>query len=262
MLDRPYIGITDICSAEQGTALVDVLRSTYRPFWTPRLGVGIMMSYKTLNGIDTKWAKAFPKNEDIESIWPADPDVYNVLHYADYDGNPLLPNLQKAMRYAPSCDAIQLDMVWPNPHDVLEFRMSYPDTAVFLQVSDPALTRCSRYVAKAAAYVAMYQDALDVALLDMSMGTGKSLDEDLLGSLVDALFEECPGLSLAVAGGLGPDTLHLADSLFKKDPQLSIDAQSRLRPSGNALDPLDMGYCERYLRGAAERYGQILYDNR
>ena len=262
MLDRPYIGITDIVTHEQGQVLVDVLRDTFGPFWTPRLGVGVMMSYKTLNGLDTKWSKAFPKNEDIDSIWLTDPDAFNVLHYADYDGNPLLPNMEKAMAFAGCCDAVQLDMIWPNPHDVLEFKMKYPDTAVIIQVNERALAHCSRDPNKAASYVAVYGGAVDVALLDMSMGTGKGLDGVLLESLVESLFEVCPSVSVAAAGGLGPDTLHLADSLFYKDPSLSLDAQSKLRPSGNALDPLDMDYCVRYLRNASARYGRICYEQR
>lgn len=240
---------------------MEVLRSTFKPFWTPRLGIGVMMSYKTLNGIETKWSEAFPANSSIRNIWVDDPDAYNVLHYADYANNPLLPNLEKAMVFAEGCDAIQLDMVWPNPHDLLDFRSSYPDTKIIIQVNSKALERCwgNREVA---GYLQMYGDTIDVALLDMSMGSGRSMDPLLLQELAEQIIETCPHLSIAAAGGLGPETLHLADPLFVTEPALSIDAQSKLRPSGNALDPLDTGYCERYLRGAGDRYGKILYDNR
>lgn len=54
-------------------------------------------------------------------------------------------------------------------------------------------------------------------------------------------------MALAVAGGLGPDTMELINPIAESFPDISIDAQGKLRPSGNALDPIDWNLAEKYL---------------
>lgn len=258
---RPYIGITDFRTSEEVKAMLGVLQSSYCPFWAPRLGVGVMMSYKTLNGLPTKWTAAFPKNEEIAGIFSEHRDAYNVLHYADYDGNPLVPNLVKTMEFAGDhVNAIQLDMVWPNPHDVSEFRDKFCDVEIILQVNRESVRRAG-CEARVIDMLGAYTQHIDYVLLDMSGGTGRPLDTDELGDL-DHLIAERLLVQLAVAGGLGPDTLELAVPFFRDHPQLSIDAQSRLRPSGSALDPIDWGMAEQYLLLAAQRYSSVIEANR
>jgi hypothetical protein len=43
-------------------------------------------------------------------------------------------------------------------------------------------------------------------------------------------------IGLGVAGGLGPDSLNLVEPLIAKFPNLSIDAEGRLRNNQNDLD--------------------------
>lgn len=69
-------------------------------------------------------------------------------------------------------------------------------------------------------------------LIDMSAGKGKELEwartEEILTALVP--FTESPySLKLAVAGGLAADNVHLLKSLLDIYPELSIDAEGRLR---------------------------------
>jgi hypothetical protein len=256
-MHRPYIGITDFRTQEQVKDMLSILRESYLPFWTPRLGVGVMMSHKTLNGLPTKWTDAFPKNEEIAGIWVDDKDVYNVLHFADYDGNPLVTNLLTAMDLAGDVDAIQLDMVWPNPHDVSEFRDKFCDVEIILQLNQQAIARAGSED-RIIDMLCAYQNSIDVVLLDLSGGTGRPLNSTELGTLDHLIYEHMPRVQLAVAGGLGPDTLELADPFFQDNPQLSIDAQSKLRASGSALDPINWDRAERYLLGAATRYQAII----
>ena len=114
-MKTPYIGVCDFTHARQVRRLLPLF-----PVELPhRLMVGVMMSYKTLRGIPTKWQHVFPPKETISSIFSSD-QVYNCLHYADYDSN---LDLGKCL-----CDAIslcqtgiyalQLDMVWPHPGQI------------------------------------------------------------------------------------------------------------------------------------------------
>ncbi len=52
---------------------------------------------------------------------------------------------------------------------------------------------------------------------------------------------------LGVAGGLGPDTISLIRPIVIEIPDISIDAQGRLR---NDRNELDLDACGMYIRGA------------
>ena len=62
--------------------------------------------------------------------------------------------------------------------------------------------------------------------------------------IISATF---PEIGIGVAGGLGPDTIQLVKPLAEEFWDLSIDAQGRLRPSGNALDPINWDMAARYI---------------
>jgi hypothetical protein len=56
----------------------------------------------------------------------------------------------------------------------------------------------------------------------------------------------CSSIAIAV-GGLGPDTMDVVLPLVAEFPDISIDAQGKLRKSGNALDPIHWDLAAGYL---------------
>lgn len=248
---RQYIGITDFTDDLQSWAMLDVLlRSTKKD---RMLMVGLMMSRKTLNGLPSKWSTVFPSNQSISKIFIAHHSAYNTLHYADYDGIDVLRNLKRAAFFGgKKMDAMQLDMVWPDVVAVRVFRDAYPDVELVLQVNSVALTQCDDDPKKVLDRLSAYRDAVDYVLLDKSMGRGKGMDASALLPFVRILRERRPDLGIAVAGGLGPETIHLAEPVIREFPEVSIDAQGRLRPSGSALDPIDWDIAEEYILRATE----------
>lgn len=58
---RSYIGITDFTDVAQATAMKEVFSRLKDQKTNRILHVGVMMSYKTLHGLPTKWTDAFPK---------------------------------------------------------------------------------------------------------------------------------------------------------------------------------------------------------
>jgi len=251
----PYIGITDFESKEQVLDLLPILECSGH-----RLMVGVMMSFKTLNGIKSKWTKAWVPKEQIAPIFIDHPLVFNAIHYADYDGVTELDDLLRAASYGgENLHTLQLDMPWPNPDLVREFREKYPETSVVLQVGSKALEEiavpetfqsclnlCSR--------LKEYGDAIDFVLLDLSGGRGKEMRPKELFPYALTIDLSNLNLGIAVAGGLGPDTLHHLDLFLRRFPDLSIDAQGKLRPSGNALDPIDWSMAKEYLLKAAAMF--------
>lgn len=77
------------------------------------------------------------------------------------------------------------------------------------------------------------------------------MDAEALIPFVRAIRQSFPCLGVTVAGGLGPDSMCLVEPLVRKFPGISIDARGKLRPSGNALDPIDWEMAEGYLSEAS-----------
>ncbi len=254
---RPYIGITDVPDAEWIASMLRHYRACGGELLEHKLHAGVMTSYKVLHGIETSWSKVWPKPEEIADIFIYDACVLNVLHYADYDDNDrdLAGTLARVADLAgPYLHAIQLDMPWPSVAALKTFEKRRPPVYVILQVGEVALRRAGGDLNEVVDRLQAYSSAIDGVLLDLSMGRGKHMNAALLRPFIRAFRSRLPHLSITVAGGLGPDTLHLVAPLVHEFPSISIDAQGQLRASGSSKDQIDRERCERYLRGAIEMY--------
>ena len=250
MLPR-YIGITDVPTAVAARRFGDCM-----PNWVDaKVMIGVMMSEKTLNQKPTKWAKVFPPKESIAEIFTDHARVLNTLHYADYDGVSKVQDLLRAVSYSgPHLHALQLDMIWPDAKLVFEFKEHHPNIGIVLQVSKVAMKRLPN-IGAVFRKILDYGDSIDTILIDMSMGTGKPMSTKLMRERVSILSSAFPALGIAVAGGLGPFTLNLVEPLLAdRHPIISVDAQGRLRPSGNSKDPLDLEIAEEYLLRAKDLF--------
>ena len=256
---RPYFGITDFTSIEEVRAMEVVMRA-YRPTPDHMLHVGVMMSRKSLHGEPTRWAAAWLKNEAIKDVL-SDDRVYNCLHYADFaeeqDAH-LALSLAKAMSYGgPKLHGLQLDMVWPYPPDVIRAKAIARKVIdispeIILQLGGKALDRMHNDPVMVTGMLAEYGEGIDRVLLDRSGGMGVPLDASALLPFCEEIMLRLPRLGITVAGGLSAETMHLMGPIWKEFPNISIDAQGALRPSRNAMDPIDWGLAEAYLRAACE----------
>jgi len=255
MKTLPYIGITDFTSFEQVTKMLEVFRK-HKPSGSQRmLHIGVMMSFKTLNDIETKWSKAFPPKETVADIFrPNDADVYYCLHYADYYYETKFTDLTRGLEYAgPFVHAIQLDMTWPDPEVITNgIHTQCKQIEVILQVGKRAIKEAKDDPAEVVRRLKDYEGVIHRVLLDKSVGRGLGMDAVGLIPFARAIKERFPNLGLVAAGGLGPDSISLVEPLVKEFPDLSIDAQGKLRPSGNSLDPIDWDMAGVYLVKALE----------
>ncbi len=273
---RPYIGITDFASGQEVESMLAVLMEAF-PRRDRDLMVGTMMSYKTLRGLPSKWTDAWPKRDQFSDIYPAKRDLLlNTLHYADYDGLTKPEDLGDAIWIAghrgpfkpPALNALQLDMVWPSEQLVRKSIQyaeglidestkvddSLEDLKVVLQVGSIAMEKLDNNPERVALRIKEYSDSIHCVLFDRSGGLGKKMDADLLRSYITETKAVCPNISIAVAGGLGPDTMDLIAPLVAEFRDISIDAQGKLRRSGSALDPIDWDLAEKYIREAGKYF--------
>lgn len=251
---NPYIGITDFLNFEQVQGMLQAFNA-HRPHGSNRvLHVGVMMSYKTLHGIPSKWSDIFPPKERIAEIFSSD-ETYNCLHYADYENNPeLWRSLGMAISYSGiGIRAIQLDMTWPDPGEVAHgIHASRKQVEVILQVGKDAIEEVGNSPQGVIERLSDYEGVIHRVLLDKSMGMGVGMDATGLIPFVQAIKQQFPELGIVTAGGLGPKTMHLVKPLVDMFPEISIDAQGRLRPSGSILDPIDWAIAGEYLAKAHE----------
>lgn len=248
---KPYIGVTDVASGAQAKRFLDHFVASGGQAIGRRLMIGVMMSRKTLWGRETKWAKVFPKNDDVAGIFIDHPLAMNTLHYVDYDdfgiNDPL--SFKKAITFGGlHLHAIQLDMVWPHPDSLLVLRKATgPDIEIILQIGGTAIDLMDGDDGLILKEFDHYVSSVDRVLFDWSMGTGKQMDGHRMATLVQRFAHCFPRTDITVAGGLGPYTLCLLDPVIKIAPNVSIDSQSRLRPTRNAMDPLDEDYVLKYI---------------
>ncbi len=252
---NPYIGITDFTSFEQVARMLEVFRR-HKSLGSKRvLHVGVMMSFKTLNDIETKWSTVFPPKETIADIFRQDDDdVYYCLHYADYNNRIKITDLARGLEYAgPFVHAVQLDMTWPDPGVVTSSVSTLrKDIEVILQVGKKSFDECGGDPAKVVQRLEDYNGIIHRVLLDKSVGRGIGMDASALIPFARAIKDRFPDLGLVAAGGLGPDSVGLVEPLVKVFPDISIDAQGKLRPSGSAFDPIDWDMASVYLVKALE----------
>ena len=244
----PYIGITDFMTFEQVQRMLTVFKSNLEPKQNRRLHVGVMMSYKTLHNLETKWTQAFPPKETISEIFGSD-ETMNCLHYADYDAIDVYQSLTQAIDFGGSgINTLQLDMVWPNPdHIAYAVHTSGKQLEVILQVGKNAIDQANDNPQEIVRRLRSYEGIIQHVLLDKSMARGLGMDAIGFIPFVHAIKEAFPELGIVAAGGLGPESMELVEPLYREFPDISIDAQGRLRPSGNALDPIDWNMAEGYL---------------
>ncbi len=180
-----------------------------------------------------------------------DATLFNVLHYVDFKNRDICDNLTKAIKLGGDrLDALQLDMCLPDPEIIKRLRDRNPHLLIILQVNSKMIQDVGDTPKDVVRILQTYGHGIDGILLDKSLGRGIPLAASELLPYAHAVKEECPDLGLIIAGGLGPDTMGLAEPFLGEFPNISFDAQGRLRPSHNALDPISWYMAANYLRAA------------
>lgn len=248
-----YIGICDFMNRKQAIEMQEFFAQMVKG--DLQLMIGTMTSYKVLKEQFTKWNNFFPKPETLAEIFSVkDQKIINCIHYADYGDNPSLSTiLTKLVGFCgDELDAIQLDMIWPSSKE-LEFFKRKHDLPLVLQISSGAMRlKYCNPIEVATVIKTDYDGLISHVLLDCSMGRGIAIDIPLIEGYIEAIKVKTD-IKIAVAGGLGPDSIYQVKDLIEKY-QVSVDAQSNLRISGNAIDPIHWPWAKKYLTQALECY--------
>lgn len=252
---RPYIGITGFMSRDEVKWAWNAFEKT-RLTDDYMLMVGVLASLKTLYGHTNKWPNRYPAVKDISAIFRQNPDVLNLVHYNSKNTELLFVQLMALTEFIGTqlFDGFQLNIPWPNELELVSYKSHYPSKKIVLQVGGGALEMIENSPGRLAERLMMYVEVVDYMLLDPSGGKGKLFDAKNMGDYLRTIKGlPLKNVGFGVAGGLSRSTMHLIEPLLEEFPDISIDAEGRLR---NENDYLDMNLVEGYISKASETFGK------
>jgi hypothetical protein len=216
--------------------------------------IGVLVSSKSLRGEPNQWPNRYPPIGQISGILSDHPAAFNVIHYHTDQPDSLFSQLLTVGELAgPRLHGFQLNVAWPSPSDLRQFSLQRPQQQVILQLNREAYRTAGDLPGGIIAKLKQeYSGLVDHVLLDWSAGYGLQLDAAWASRQLLAMQHADLGIGLGVAGGLSPTSLSLVGPLVQKFPQLSIDAEARLRDRN---DNLDLALGREYLRAAFAMFG-------
>lgn len=246
---KPYIGITGFMSSSEVTEVLGSMPKDCERL----LMVGVLASQKTLSGEKNKWPNRYPAVDQIAGIFPEHPLALNLIHYHTKEASALYDDLTKLTEIAGErLHGFQLNVMWPPPNHLRQYKLEHPEMKLVLQIT--RFTMCAllehpEWVANNILYT--YPELIDYVLLDPSGGRGIPLRRAFIRPYLETISAINPDLGLVVAGGLGPESLNLVSDIASKFPNVSIDAEGRLRDQD---DKLDLDLAKNYLIRALEMF--------
>ncbi|MFA6437075.1 MAG: hypothetical protein WC242_05510 [Candidatus Paceibacterota bacterium] len=255
---KPYIGITGITKPSEVRAALSVLPEN----GNRKLMVGVLVTWKSIRGINTKpqWAKQMPDPPVMNPIFLADKRVVNLVHFSTEEGreDSVLADLLGIGGLAGSnFGGFQLNLAWPDIRMMKQYREYVGFVPrIVLQIGQKAIETAGGpqgIVERLSPYIDA--NLINDILLDPSGGLGKPFDTERAREILREIKRQNWHIGLGVAGGLGPDSLGLVQPLVEEFPELSIDAQGRLR---NAEYDLDIEATKTYVIRASQMFSQAL----
>lgn len=249
---QPYIGITGFMTNQEVISILSDSKQlpqklTALAAANRKIMIGVLASFKTLNGIPNKWPNRYPPVDKIAEIFTDDPRALNLIHYHTTEHKNLINQLTQVTKLGgPHLHGLQLNVTWPDAQVLKFYKNKHPDKKIVLQINVSKLSYKSQLDWREKIFP-RYQECVDYLLLDASGGMGHSLDTELLYAFINNYLFEQAGrydICLGVAGGLEANTITNLRTLIKAFPKISWDAEGRLR---DASDHLDLFKAENYL---------------
>jgi len=210
----PFVGVHGFTSrTEVAETLTMVPQEPLR-----RLMAGVLMNSRTLAG-QMKVLERHPQKEVVADIFPDDPRVVKVIHYATDHPRMLLAQLVeitelKGLRI----DGFQLD-AWPPLQDLENYLELYPDKFFALKIGHEAMEQV-KSMERFKEFIDAYSPMVDAVLVDTSRAGGEPLNVSVVECL--RALRGYP-FDVGISGSRISDMLPLFGALVREFPNLSID---------------------------------------
>lgn len=233
-LPVPYIGVTGIFTRK----VADGFSARFVDGSKRKFMVGVLASKQTLEGKEDKYPLRYPRISNIGKIFPENPNTISLIHFYAENSNNLFSQLRELTRYGgTNLDGFQLNMVWPDPDMIEKYLRENEEMKIVLQVNSKALELVNNNPVKLAKKIkSEYKEIIDYILIDSSEGKGVPLNAKKSIEYLGGLSTMVPEVGLVVAGGLCAETLHLVADIVQEFPNISIDAEGKLRDKYDLLD--------------------------
>lgn len=234
----PYIGITGFMKRQE---IIEVMSVVPKKMEKRKIMIGVLASGKTLKGGLNKYPNHYPPVLTISQIFLRDYRSLNLIHYHTEREKNLEEQLLFLTALAgPNCQGFQLNMAWPDPASLERFH-SYFKTGyrrtIVLQIGSEAFAKIDYSPDVLTDKITgEYCGLIDYILLDLSGGKEMPFNPEFIGRCLHVLSQKNLYIGIGIAGGLGPDNVGLIASLIKLYPDLSWDAEGRLRDENGKLD--------------------------
>ena len=249
----PYVGVTGFMSPDEVREVLTVVPEGSKV----KLMVGVLASSETIKGHPpVRWPNRYAKPERISEIFINHPAVLNLVHFYTKEPEKLLDQMVEVTKLAgKNFHGFQLNVRWPNPAVIREYRQQYPDKVIVLQCGSGALKEVENDPTKLGIKINdEYKDVCKYVLVDPSGGAGKPLDANFMFNCLRELHyrinqlatADCEGklLNFVLAGGLNAEAfddprfidsgLWPAVRQFWQD-STSVDAEGKLRDENDNL---------------------------
>lgn len=247
----PYIGATGITDAKQ----TKMLLSNVPHGSSHHLMVGVLASSKTIAGMANRWPMRYPKVERIGNVFKKDSRSLNLIHYSTDEQQTLFNQLLHLKEIGgPNLHGFQLNFAWPNISALEEYRKDNPGSYIVLQIGGRAMAKAGS-PKSVAAMLGPYNPFIDSILIDASGGYGKTLDPIEARNYLHEIASTGYSFGLGLAGGLGLHSLSIVEPFLREFPDLSIDAEGKLR--NERTDKLDLYLAAMYVKNAFRMVEEI-----
>ncbi len=256
----PYVGIAGFTDPHEVRSIAGCAY-TARPFGQPevggrRLAIGVLASWKTLNGQPAGNPERYPPIERVRALFDAavepirlggmgaDADrvlfdakdrTLRLIHYNSREPG-LVAQVERLCAIAgPHLDGFQFNIAWPKQDEIRMIAADYPTLRIVLQVNREMFSNVARNPQLLVNEIgAKYAGSITDILFDMSGGTGAAIDMKETETALAALYEAFGGaakggIGIGVAGGLDYRNVYGLKPLLDRWPDLSIDAEGRIR---------------------------------
>lgn len=267
-LSKPYIGVTGYTTVEQ----IDAVHQAVGPYDGDRMLMDAVLI--RARDVNQRWAndqvsspvdfaKRFMSVDEMQRLFavPSDGSL-RMIHFLTTTPTRLDEQLADCIeQFGTHVDGFQINwLAQPSPTELADFRSAFdrqrataglsPSTLI-LQLH-PQVFENAGESAGLAEYVEPYVNAgaITHVLYDPSGGQGLAFDPQSAIATALELRRAFPELNLGIAGGLSPDNVAAnVGTVWREDPMVSIDVESRVR---TADDDLDISLAARFISGALD----------
>lgn len=142
--------------------------------------VGVLASWKTLQGSPNKYPQLFPEVKRISAIFLSHPNVLNLIHYSTDELETLYDQLVRLKELGGlKLHGFQLNMAWPEVDQLTRFRIRWPYGRIVLQIGSSAVALMDHRPMKVALKLREYEGLVTDILFDPSGGKGEPFNPTL-----------------------------------------------------------------------------------